>query len=140
VIPKPTDTGLLPPGIHDASIEEVADRYTYNEKRARLFAGLIEVVAILRGCNCPELFLNGSFITSKQEPGDYDLCYEPTGVIPTPEFYEFLKNRDTTKERYLGDIFVRMPQPPFYYDHVEHWQTDTREDDVEKGILRIRLR
>ncbi len=139
VIPNFDENGNLPPGIHDATIEEVQQRYSYNKKRVTLFTALLEVVEILRGCACPEIHLDGSFITAKEQPGDYDLCYESTGITPTQEFYEFLKNRETRKERYMGDIFARMPQPPYYFDHVQHWQTDSREDDIAKGIIRIRL-
>lgn len=111
-VPNFDKNGNLPPGIHDAAIEEVKERYTYNEKRKRLFEFLVLVLDILRGSNCPEVFLDGSFISVNEEPGDYDLCYEPTGMRPSPEFYEFLKNRATSKEVYFGDIAPRMPQPP----------------------------
>ncbi len=82
--------------------------------------------------------MNGSFITTKSEPLDYDLCYEPIGITGTKEFKQFLETRETRKKEYLGDIFPRMLQPPYETDHVEHWQTD--RDGVVKGIIRIILR
>lgn len=48
----------------------------------------------------PEVFLDGSFITQKEQPNDYDLCYEPTGVLATERFGEFLRGRPTNKEFY----------------------------------------
>ncbi|HEY9793186.1 MAG TPA: hypothetical protein V6D22_22485 [Candidatus Obscuribacterales bacterium] len=139
-IPGFDSNGNLPPGIHDATIEQIKARFARNAHRNRLFSGLVEVLEILRDCNCLEVYLNGSFITEKEMPGDYDLCYEPLGIQATAEFRRFLENKETRKERYLGDIFVRMPEPPFCIDHVADWQTDTRQDDVGKGIIRIRLR
>jgi hypothetical protein len=60
--------------------------------------------------------------------------------MPTPELHEFFRTRESRKELYMGDIFPRMPQPPFHFDHVTDWQTDTRQDGVVKGIIRIGLR
>lgn len=119
---------------------EVQARFAHNEKRKQLFDGLEEVISILKECNCPEVFLDGSFITKKEQPNDYDLCYEPTGVLATERFREFLRGRSTNKEKYRGDIFVHMPVPPFYVNHVNNWQKDGRNEDVAKGILRIDLR
>src|SRR5881628_1770801 len=93
-LPEFDELSNLPPGIHDASIEEVKTRFVTNPHREKLFNELMEVLAILRGSNCAEVFLDGSFITGAETPGDYDLCYEPT-----PEFQEFLLSRQTRKER-----------------------------------------
>jgi hypothetical protein len=130
--------GNLPPGIHIATIQEVEAHFTHNIQRKKLFKALLKVLEILQGCNCREVYLNGSFITVKSEPGDYDLCYEPTGIKGTPEFKQFLEKREMRKKEYLGDIFPRMPQPPYEADHVEDWQTD-RNGEV-KGIIRIILK
>jgi hypothetical protein len=34
----------------------------------------------LRDAGCKRVYLNGSFVTSKDEPGDFDACWDPTGV------------------------------------------------------------
>lgn len=140
MIPDFDNNGNLPPGIHTATIKEVAARFATNSHRGKLFNLLLEVLMILQRCNCPEVHLNGSYITTKEEPEDYDLCFESTGIEPTPELYDFLAQKEEArKKRYGGDIFVRMPEPPYYYDHVTQWQTDGRNDDLAKGILRINL-
>ena len=138
VIPDFDKNGNLPPGIHEATIQEVEAHFAHNMHRKRLFEGLLKVLKILEGCGCPEVYLNGSFITLKSEPKDYDLCYEPTGIKGTEAFKQFLETRDERKEKYFGDIFPRLPQPPYEMDHVEDWQTD-RDGEI-KGIVRIILR
>ncbi|MBZ0186122.1 MAG: hypothetical protein K8F91_07670 [Candidatus Obscuribacterales bacterium] len=140
MIPLFDDNGNLPAGIHDATIEEVGDRFAINSTRTKLFEASLEVLTLLRNSNCPEVYPNGSFSTTKENPGDYDLCYEPTGLTPTQELLEFFLGSDARKARFLGDIFPRMPHPPYHYDYVQDWQTDTRQDDVVKGIIRINLR
>lgn len=140
MIPEFDANNNLPPGMHDATMAEVQARFVHNEKRRQLFAGLVQVVSILKESNCPEVFLDGSFITAKELPNDYDLCYEPTGMAPAERLREFLEHSETRKERYLGDVFIHMPEPPFFVNHVTYWQRDGRNGDVAKGIIRIDLR
>jgi hypothetical protein len=117
---------------------QIKKRFAYNFRRRFLFQGLTNVLRILEQANCKKVFLNGSFITRKEEPGDYDLCWEPIGVLPTPELRSLLVM--TSSERRLkfgGDILMRLPQPPFQIDYVDYWQTDVQ--DNLKGIIRIDL-
>ncbi len=140
MIPAFDSCGNLPAGIHDATMGEIETRFAINEKRKELFNALKAVISILDECNCPEVYLDGSFITKKAEPGDYDLCYEPEGIIATDRFRQFLKDHRSNREKYLGDIFVHLPEPPYHINLIKYWQTDTRQDDQIKGILRIDLR
>jgi hypothetical protein len=129
------ENGNLPPGIHLATVSEIQQRFAYNPQRWRLFDGLIRVLSMLKGCGCQDIYLNGSFVTDEPFPNDYDLCWEPTAVIPTPELRSFLKNRKGRKSRYYGDIFVRLPQPLIYFDHVIEWQKD--RNGIPKGLIKI---
>ena len=69
VIPKSVDINgvwnVLPPGIHDATLEEIEERFAINEKRRKLFEGLRKSLAALRLAGCTVVFLDGSFITDK---------------------------------------------------------------------------
>jgi hypothetical protein len=51
-----------------------------------------------------------------------------------------LAAKENRKVEYLGDIFARLPEPPYYFDYVTNWQKDGRNDDLVRGILRIDLR
>lgn len=135
MIPSFNGDGNLPPGIHEAKVGELRARFAYNHERKRLFSDLLRVVAVLRESECREIFLNGSFITSAPAPNDYDLCWEPMGVVPTPALKNLLTDLMEEKPKYLGDIFARMPEPPFYLDHVVHWQKD--QVGNLKGLIRI---
>ena len=138
MIPEFDETGNLPPGIWPATIEEVGQRFATNAHRKTLFQAFVAVVNVLQAAHCPEVHLDGSFICSTETPGDYDMCYEPTGMQPNDEWRTLLEGTaDERKAQHLGDIFIRMPVPPFFHDHVEFWQTD--RDDEPKGIIRIEL-
>jgi hypothetical protein len=138
MLPEFDTCGNLPPGIWTATIGEVEVRYASNIQRQKLFQAFKEVLEILRAANCPEVYLNGSFICKSEEPGDYDMCYEWRGMQPTDEFHTLLKGTpDERKKKHLGDIFIRMSVPPYLEDYVESWQAD-RDHNV-KGIIRIEL-
>lgn len=140
VLPEFNRDGNLLSGIHQATMAEVKARFARNKRRMQLFEALEEVISILKECNCPEVYLDGSFITQKEEPGDYDLCYEPTGIKATDRFFMFLSEHKQNKGKYLGDIFPHMPEPPYHVNLIEFWQTDTRNNDSLKGIVKIDLR
>jgi hypothetical protein len=139
VVPGFDSIGNLPTGIPNATMAEVEARFAHNDKRRELFNALERVIYVLRQCNCPEVYLDGNFITAKDEPDDYDLCYEPRGIVATDRFRKFLEEYKKNKEKYLGDIFVHLPEPPYRMSLIEFWQKDARQDDVIKGILRIDL-
>lgn len=135
MIPEFDPNGNLPVGTHDATLAEIKARFAYNDRRRQLFEAMEKVVLIFRSAKCPEMFLDGSYITSKLEPGGYDFCWEPTGIIPTEDLRGLFREKAERKKIYLGDIFPRLPQPPYFPDHVIEWQTD--RDDNPKGIIRI---
>lgn len=139
MIPDWDNKGNLPPGVWTASIEEIEKRCATSENRRLLFRGFKQVIELLQAASCPEVFLNGSYVTSAATPGDYDLCYEWNGMQAAESLHAFLTMTAEERKRiYFGDIFVRMPSPPFFFDHVEEWQKD-RDGEI-KGILRIDLR
>ncbi len=138
MIPSFDKHGNLSPGIYIATVTEIRTRFAYNPKRKALFAKLKTVLSMLQTSNCHEVYLNGSYITSNPEPGDYDLCWEPTGIKATNEIRNLLKKPSLLRQDFLGDIFPRIPEPPYHLDHVTCWQMDI--DGNAKGIIKIILR
>lgn len=129
----------LPPGSYVCTVDEIEARFANNDHRRMLFNKLLRVIDILKEACCREIYLNGSFITAEPQPNDFDLCYEPTGLEPTESFRPLLAlDVEARQALYGGDIFPRMPEPPFCSDHVRLWQIDKNGD--AKGIIRILLR
>ena len=143
MIPKYDTQGNLPPGQHLASWEEIEEHYAYNAHRRKLLAGLKAALDNLRAAGCKRVYLNGSFITNKVEPGDYDLCWEPKGVDRNaldPLFslaIHVLPPRTGQKKKYFGEIVLTVPNPSVF-DHLSYYQLDDRTGDV-KGIIALNL-
>src|SRR5262245_17707809 len=95
--------GILPPGIHWASLEEVGTRFAVTPHRAWLFQGVVAVAEVLRSAGCMRMYLDGSFVTAKERPSDYDGCWEPANVNPTqldPVLLDFSDGRAAQKLKY----------------------------------------
>jgi hypothetical protein len=144
MIPPFDGSGLLPAGIHWAVLNELRGRYALNDQRRRLFGGFERGLVSFRKAGCRQLYLDGSFITSKEFPADYDACWEAQGVNLSqldPVLLEFGNRRAAQKAKYYGEFFpahipaeVKSPFRTF----LEFFQTHKDNGSV-KGIIGINL-
>ena len=112
VIPDFENTGLLPAGVHWAPWDEIMKRYGINDHRLRLLGGLQRGIAMLRFAGCRTLYLDGSFVTAKTFPSDYDACWETDSVdlrLLDPVFFDFTNFRAAQKAKYFGEFFLAHP-------------------------------
>jgi hypothetical protein len=133
---------VLPPGIHPAILSEVEATFAINQPRCDLFAGFLAGVTSLWSSGCVTVYLDGSYVTGKPIPGDYDACWDPVGVDPAKldaVFFDFSNYRQTQKAKFKGEYFPstlpNSPGQPF----VEFFQND-RFTGSRKGIVSINLK
>jgi predicted nucleotidyltransferase len=147
-VPQLTKAGLLPVGIHDASLSEIEQAFgLVNDPRIELFKNLkafCEELAVF-GSLIKQIFVDGSFVTSKPVPGDIDLVvvHDEDDFLalddhPNAEFlYE-----DRAFARYKFDLFVECDADTM----VRTFQKVSTEFALEnglaaghpKGILRVK--
>jgi hypothetical protein len=99
---------LLPPGVHWASLDEVETAFATNDKRRRIYAGFVDGCGRLRIAGCRTVWVDGSFVSAKPRPRDFDACWDPTGVDPTildPVFLQFADGRAAQKAKFKGEFF-----------------------------------
>jgi hypothetical protein len=75
------ESGCLPAGEHDATWAEVLERFGWNQTRQAQLDGLADALRLLAGAGCTKVWLNGSFVTAKDEPGDFDAVWDTKGII-----------------------------------------------------------
>ena len=100
--------GNLPPGIHDADWEEVKTRFGFTGHRRALLRGLQAGLILLKAVGCRRVYLDGSFVTAKRCPGDFDACWEEAGVDDTAldeVFFDLKFPRAKQKARFGGEFF-----------------------------------
>ena len=72
------DDGFLPPGRWGATLDEVRDRFASvpSSRRAEVWAEFEQALALPRSAvHVSRVWLGGSFLTSKAEPGDVDVVF-----------------------------------------------------------------
>lgn len=73
MIPQFNEDGYLPPGIHHATLEEIAARFGQeSELRQVQMESLIWLVDLAQRAGVERIVVNGSFVTDKLEPNDVD--------------------------------------------------------------------
>jgi hypothetical protein len=133
-------TGYLPPGLHLAPWVELSPRFGANTHRARLLAGLLGALKNLCGAGCREVLLDGSFISQKPLPKDYDAAWETAGVNPAlldPVLLDFNNSRAAMKAKYGGEFFPASAYAAAGVLYRDFFQTDP--SGVAKGVLQIDL-
>ncbi len=135
------DTGLLPEGKHEASWDDVLERFGWNTKRRELLDGLAEAIELLAQVGCRQVWLNGSFVTAKDEPGDIDVCWDTGGVDLDridPVFLDLSAGRAAQKRRFGGEFFPNVIESVSGLVFAEFFQNE--RDGSRKGIVVPKLR
>ena len=136
------ENGLLPLGVHWATWDEFIQRFGTSIWRRRLAAGIRAAIENLKSAGCLTVYLNGSFVTNKEVPNDFDACWVEAGVDPTvldPVLLTFDPGRVTQKAKYLGELFPASAiASGDGFSFLEFFQTD-KETGGRKGIITIDL-
>jgi len=138
MIPEFDRRGYLPPGVHEADWEE----FQTNAHRKALVAKMTALIDHLKAVGCKSLFIDGSFVTGKEMPNDYDACWDVTGVKFESVDPLLLDGSDEGKSgieaKYGGDIrpdkFSPLESDATYF---EFFQIDRNGEP--KGIIQLVL-
>lgn len=142
MLPDFDDHGNLPAGIHAETWDELVARYGTSARRLSLLAGLKQALDSLRAAGCQRAYVDGSFVTEKADPQDFDGCWEVTGVDPgslDPELLDFSNRRAAQKARYGGEMFpADLSADPAGTRFVDYFQQD-KTTGKPKGIVALDL-
>lgn len=145
MLPDFDQEGKLPPGVHLANWREIVVRLGTNARRKQLLAGLEKALGVLRAAGCTRVYLDGSFVTQKALPGDYDLAWEPLNVDVAlllrldPVFGIFDSGRAAQKAKYGGEFFPSSAHEGLTgRTFLDFFQTD-KDTGALKGIVALDL-
>ena len=143
VIPKLDSSGKLSEGVHWITWEEMVSAFGFTPRRTRLITGLNEALQLLKAAGCQSVYIDGSFVTGKPEPGDIDVCWAVQGVnaLKLDRFFlNFTNSRARQKRRFLSEFFpAEFPEGLTGRTFLEFFQID-KETGNPKGILALDLR
>lgn len=105
-----------------------------------MLEGLGSALLALQKAGCQTVYLNGSFVTSKDNPADFDGCWDIDSVsldLLDPVLMNFSSKQAEQKKKYGGELFPNLPDdtPAF----MDLFQTDKSSGEA-KGIVAIDLR
>jgi hypothetical protein len=137
-----TPWAVLPPGVHQARLDEVQIVFATNPSRRALFDGLVKGSRLLLSAGCPTIWIDGSYVTGKPRPADFDACWDPNGVNPAAldrVFLDFSNGRRAQKAAFGGEFFPSSAiSAGVGKSFIEFFQFD-RFTGKEKGIISISL-
>lgn len=142
MVPEFKETGLLPEGIHAVSLEEATEHFGWNRHRQGLIDGLLEALKLLKTAGVRRVYLNGSFVTAKERPGDIDVLWDADGVDVDrldPVFLNFDNERAAQKSRFGCEFFpAQMTEGRSGKTFLEFFQVD-KATGMRKGLVEVPL-
>jgi hypothetical protein len=132
---------VLPSGVHFATLAEIEMRFAINERRRWLFEGVLAVAKALREASCAAMYLDGSFVSGKPNPEDFDGCWDPTGVDGSrldKIFLDWSNKCAAQKRRFRGEMFISSQLNGLDGTFFDFFQTE-KSTGYSKGIIGIRL-
>lgn len=142
MIPGFEPNGNLPSGVHPATWALFMERFGGTDHRRRLLTGLRRALDSLKAAGCARVYVDGSFVTNKERPGDFDACWEPVGVnaaLLHPALLQFENQRLVQKIIFLGELFPsHWPATPAGQRFFDFFQTDKHTGEP-KGIVALNV-
>jgi hypothetical protein len=144
MLPDFTEQGLLPKGIHRATLEEFEKRFVYfdrSDRRFRLFQKLRELYQQARRSGIVnQFFVVGSFVTSKPEPNDFDcilvLDSSIEGQNLSPIEYNMVLPR-MARRLFGGDVVPVIEGTDLFHESLGFFQATRSHEPM--GIVEIEL-
>lgn len=107
MVPALQPDGNLPAGIHWAEWAEFEARFGQTAYRRSILAGLRQGIEQLKAAGCEAVYVDGSFVTAKPQPGDFDACWDVTNVNPSvldPVFLDFANHSPVSRGVFSGAV------------------------------------
>ena len=145
MIPSFNSDDNLPAGIHLTDWNTFSVAFGISAHRSRLISGLAAAIVPLRQAQCRRIYIDGSFVTAKVVPNDYDVAWDPLGVdllllkSLEPLFFDFANARAAQKAKFFGEFFPSsQPAEPAGRTFLEFFQVDKNTGN-QKGIVALDL-
>lgn len=144
MIPEFTDQGLLPPGTHQATLEELKERFAIfdrSDQRLRIHEKLERLLREAQSSAVVKrVLVGGSFVTAKSEPNDFDCILVLDSAISgnelRPQEYNLVSRR-MARRLFGGDVVPLLEGSEALDWYLGFFQT-TR-DGERVGLVEIEL-
>jgi hypothetical protein len=142
---------LLAPGFHDFPLDGLKESlaalcvspFENPERRTLLLERFCALMNRIGNAGLfTEIWIDGSFVTNKEEPEDIDLVLwydSPTSISPRElQIYREVQNYDFMKSRFQCDVYVVSADNHHLRRYWREWFGKTRHGHL-KGFIRVFL-
>lgn len=143
MIPPFDSDGYLPPGEHSATWAEFCQEFGNSPRRVWLLQGLEAALFALRKAGCQRVWIDGSFVTTKEQPNDFDGCWDVYGVsalLLDPILLEFGDGQIKQKIKFRGELFPSEALVGNAGKVFREFFQHRKDSNNQKGIITIDLR
>ena len=144
---KFNDDDALIDGIHEMSLEDFKEKFVFNSRRGQIFKGFLILIDDLRAINCQTVYVDGSFVTLKEIPGDIDVCWDDGDDInwelldsDYPIFFDLDPPREAQQLRYHADVFPANIYEGGSGKLFKDFFQQHKDTGNPKGIIKINIR
>ena len=145
-IPAWAPLGLLPPGVHLATLADIEAHLCWNPHRAALWEGGLQFLRYLSSQGMVYgIGIGGGFTTTKPLPADVDIILDLTQASDAHQqkgCQWFNERRTEFKTTYSIDFLINLPSNSDFFSFLQYvgpksaMQTGLKEKDL-KGVLRV---
>ena len=142
---KYQDNGNLIKGSHPVTWEEFVMEFGYNARRMDLIHGLEQLICDLADCGCTAIYIDGSFVTKKRNPADFDACWKHNEAdvdlhkLKTKYPEIFTGSISAQKLIYKGEVRNAFDFADYDDCYLHYFQKD-KGDKSPKGIIQLNIK
>ena len=119
---------------------EFAKEFGFTESRKEKLESALLFFKILKSLGCTNLYIAGSFVSSKEFPNDIDLCVDATGIDYlklTKEYPEFLDPQGIERIKKEHKVHFALFFDAGCLEYLEWYKKD--RDNHPRGLVKIYL-
>ena len=131
--------GVLDPGIYKMTWKEFYNSFSFSKRRKELLEGLEKVVAILREIRATHIYIDGSFVTDKVNPNDWDACFDSSIPVINNLLCKYpFKDTKIQKKLYKGELFYAKSIADEYGNtYFDFFQQKKGNSAIKKGMVEL---
>jgi hypothetical protein len=142
MLPAFYDGEFLPDGEHPATWVEVVQRFGGNALRKNFCERLITFLQRAKRCGFLRVYLFGSFISAKVDPGDVDLMWihkqDLNYDLLSRDCHELVETSEL-KQRTGWDMFCCSDNPTVINEFMAIWRKDKGPGRRPRGVIILDL-
>ena len=145
-IPTLEPNGLLPTGIHDCSLADISQQFTWNDHRSGLFSRFLSFLNTELKPQFPyPIYFDGSFVTDKELPDDTDVVLDLSNATDEHKWHALMfmrTHQNRIMEVYRVHFWINFPGSNdfsafFQYVGVKTASAKGLNPLHRKGILKV---